>query len=39
MKMTARDEFTEGEVSYTAGPITTILTADDRAKLLGGTVR
>jgi hypothetical protein len=39
MKMSGRDDFTEGEVSYTAGPITTILSADDRAKLLGGIVR
>lgn len=39
MKMSGRDDFTESEVSYTAGPITTILSADERAKLLGGTVR
>jgi len=39
MKMTGRDSFTESEVSYTTGAITTALTADSRAKTLGGIVR
>lgn len=39
MRMSARDQFAGDEVSYTAGPITTSLSADERAQALGGAVR